>query len=284
MPVGRDVVLTKKLTGFLTALVCFLVALSATSLARAAGEDLIFDYAHLLSDTETADLQRYAETVSQTYGMTVSLVTTADAAGKSAMEFADDYMDDNNLFTETGAVLMLVDMDNREVYISTRGRAITLMTDRMIDEQTELMAPHLTGAAYYTACEQFFFFCESVFAKDAGQSVTGDNAPYEHEKILDIAGARRIKAIHVVVALIVGLVAAGASLLVVFQRYKRPKALNAGDYISGGSFDLKMAEDQFVSTHTTRVRISSDNNSSSGGSSSHSSGSGASHGGGGRRF
>ena len=62
------------------------------------------------------------------------------------------------------------------------------------------------------------------------------------------------------------------------------KATQANEYIDHDNTQITERKDQFITTHTTTVRINSDSGGSGriGGSSTHSGSSGISHGGGGR--
>ena len=112
----------QKLVAFLLALVICLMPCAA----MAAQEDLlqeretlcyVEDAAGLLTQEEIDDLQSEAERLYELYGRDVVIVTTNDTDGKSAMEFADDYFDYNGYSDE--GLLLLVDMGNREWWIST---------------------------------------------------------------------------------------------------------------------------------------------------------------------
>ena len=64
-------------------------------------------------------------------GWNVYAVTTDDAQGKSATAYADDFFDEHSTEQEDG-VALLIDMDNREITISTCGIAIRYLTDSRI--------------------------------------------------------------------------------------------------------------------------------------------------------
>ena len=102
--------------------ICFTLATGFT-----AGQK-VYDNAGLLTDTQEAILQAESLRVAQAKSVDVILLTVADAGGKSAMEVADDFYDQNGFGYDapngTG-ILMLIDMDNREAWISTSGAAIT---------------------------------------------------------------------------------------------------------------------------------------------------------------
>jgi len=61
----------------------------------------------------------------------VVIVITDNTQGKSSRDFADDFYDYNGygIGTRKSGLLMLVNMQNREIWISTCGDAIDIFTD-----------------------------------------------------------------------------------------------------------------------------------------------------------
>lgn len=92
----------------------------------------MYDDAALLSDEEQQSLSEEITNLQETTGWEVYVLTTEDAQGKTAREYADDFYDT----TATGddGVVFLIDMDNREVTISTAGEAIYYLNDDRIDD------------------------------------------------------------------------------------------------------------------------------------------------------
>ena len=94
--------------------------------------DAVYDDAALLSDEEQQSLSEEITNLQETTGWEIFVLTTEDAQGKTAREYADDFYDT----TATGddGVVFLIDMDNREVTISTAGEAIYYLNDDRIDD------------------------------------------------------------------------------------------------------------------------------------------------------
>ena len=86
-----------------------------------AAEDRVFDDAKLFSTDEITQLNDKIAALISELNQDFVIVTTNDAQGATAQEYADDYYDEHGFgigANKTG-VLFLIDMDNREVYIST---------------------------------------------------------------------------------------------------------------------------------------------------------------------
>ena len=61
--------------------------------------------------------------------MDVVIVTTYNTRSKSSQVYADDFYEENNIGRNNSGdgILLLIDLDNREVYISTSGAAIIIL-------------------------------------------------------------------------------------------------------------------------------------------------------------
>ena len=117
---------------FIGAAVFFLCGM--TSLAE---EKCVFDQADLLNDQEEEALEKLAKEYSEEWDMNFLAVTTEDAEGKSSREYADDFYD--TCFpdaSEEDGVLYLIDMENREIYLSASGEAIRYLSLIHISEPT----------------------------------------------------------------------------------------------------------------------------------------------------
>lgn len=189
------------------------------------------------------------------------------------MAYADDFYDDNGIGCgpNNDGLLLLIDMDNRKVWITTTGGAIDLFTDAHIDTllDDEVM-PHMEDSDYYGAADAFLTRAARYMKYSGGEG------PFLGHPVLYTA------------------IALGGSLLVggivaaclAGSHNKLPNSAQlARAYTGTNGVRLSRKEDRFVATHTARVAIpKSSSGGSGGGSSTHSGSSGVSHGGGGRSF
>ena len=110
---------------------------------------LVHDLAGLLSDAEVDDLEELLNDLSIYYGLEFVFVTTDDAEGLSSMEYADDFFDYNYGYgSGESGVLCLVDMDNRQIWISTTGIGITYLNDADIEYILDEVYPYLVDGDY----------------------------------------------------------------------------------------------------------------------------------------
>lgn len=75
----------------------------------------VYDYAGLLSSSETAALEENARDFSDSWNMNVVFLTTDDTGDKDSESYADDFYMDNGYYDNgmDGGILFLIDMDNR---------------------------------------------------------------------------------------------------------------------------------------------------------------------------
>lgn len=92
----------------------------------------VYDYARLFSAEETTQIEEIVNKMQQSHGIDVLVLTIDDASGKSSRIIADTFIL-TNVGTDQDATLVLLNMDEREVYISTSGRAIDILTDERIE-------------------------------------------------------------------------------------------------------------------------------------------------------
>ncbi|MDO5416081.1 MAG: TPM domain-containing protein, partial [Lachnospiraceae bacterium] len=92
------------------------------------GSSRVFDYAGLFDSEETALLEEKAGQMREDMKVEAVVLTVEDAGGRSAAETADRFYFENGFsdsFHENGLV-MLIDMDNRELYLGTYGSMIRI--------------------------------------------------------------------------------------------------------------------------------------------------------------
>ena len=268
-------------------LLVFSIPALAAVLPLSAGEDVLLvasgggarvaDGADLLTEEEETLLCAKLDEISERQQFDVVVVTASTINGKSPMAYADDYFDYNGygIGTDRSGALLLISMEDRDWWISTRGYGITALTDFGIQQIGEDMVPDLSDGDYYQAFVTFAKDCDSYVtqAKNGNPvDVNSYKAPFPFAKKIGISAV-----IGIIVALIVGSVLKGKMTSV-------KTAQAAADYTRSGSFFLRDQSDVFLYSNVTRTAKPQETRSGGGGSSTHSSSSGASHGGGGGKF
>ena len=243
----------------------------------------VFDYAGLLSESEIADLEMQIADMKEKTGWDIFAVTTDYAEGKSSMAYADDFYDEYTAEDSDG-ILVLIDMDNREIYISTCGKAIRYLTDARIERVLDDGFYYVSNGDYASCLSAMLSTAEYYY--DAGISENQYNYDVETGAVSEYRVLTWMEVVPVFfLAVIVGL----AIFFGVKRSYKMKGGRYEYPYMKYGKLDITAHEDCFIRQHTTHHRIQTDSGSSggrssSGRSSTHQSSSGRSHGGGGRKF
>lgn len=247
-------------------------------------ESYVFDYAGLMSADEIADLEMQIADMKEKTGWDIFAVTTDYAEGKSTVAYADDFYDERTNEDSDG-ILVLIDMDNREIYVSTCGNAIRYLTDARIERILDDGFYYVSNGEYASCLSAMLSTSEYYY--DAGIQESQYNYDVETGAVSEYRTLTWVEVVPVfILAVAVGLIiyfAVVKSYSLKGGRYEYP-------YTKYGKLDLTAHEDQFLRAHTTHHRIQTSSSSggssssSSGRSSTHRSSSGRSHGGGGRKF
>jgi len=256
---------------FIPIAICMLMVFSTMAYAADTAET-VYDAAGLFYGTEISDLQTQAKALADKTGWDVIVTTTADAQGKTAAAYADDYYD--NLGGAENGVLYLVDMDNGELYVSTSGEAVDYLTEKRIDAMLDEAISYAHDGNFYKAVSSEITMTDSFY--NAGM-------PSDSE-------STTVMITVLFAAIIIGGIAAVIAVLSVKKSYDFKDIGYIYEYSSNSKVNLSMDSDRLVNSFvTTRIRPRPPRNGGSGGgfsggSSTHTSSSGRTHGGGGRSF
>ncbi len=284
----------KKILSVLTVFL-FIISL-LIPLAYAYEETLIDDAANLFEDMQEEEISSALLNFALETTYSAAVISTDNANGKTSQAYADDYYD--NLVVSEGwshnGILFLIDMDNREVCISTMGECIPVYADS-IDYIIDFGYSELVDGNY-TEC--ILLMIDAAYERT--QTGSGeyyddfyDDGYYGGEVNYPntVTKSSGISIGNVAVCIIVALVVAAISVFAVKSKYK-----NTG---KGDEFDtddvvlnLTGSNDTVISRNVVTTRVPRNNNHNrtggrggiSGGGSSHRSSGGFSHGGGSRKF
>lgn len=260
--------------------------LSGTALADAAAH--VYDDAGLFSGAESEQIASELQTLQDETGMAFVVATTDDVEGKNAQEYADDFYEscgaasaENNY----SGMLYLIDMDNREIFISTEGDMIRYLTDdridALLDDAYEEVVDGNYAASALAVLRGTGTYIEAGIPDDQYNysSETGEVDPYRKKGFP-------------VLALVFGMIAGLAAALINFFRVKSSYHLTKETYhyplVDKSKMNLTVKEDRLINSIVTHRKIPKNPPPSSGGSSgrstTHRSSSGRTHGGGSRKF
>ncbi len=259
----------KKLCVFF--LVLTLLAVFTIPAFASGGYPKIVDDADLLTTGEVAELETIARGLVEKYQMDVVIVTVDSMGYKTATEYADDYFDYNGygIGSDHSGVLLLLSMEYRDWALSTCGESIDALSDYDQERIMDGVLDYFGDDEYYDGFCLYLEELDRYFeAYETGETV---------EDPIDLYDAF----VYIVISLVIGLVAGLITITILKGQMKTVKQQRGAEsYVVAGSFDLKVKQDRFLYSKTSKVSRSSDSGGSrSGGSSTHRSSSGRSHGG-----
>lgn len=232
----------------------------------------IYDFADLFTMDEEEKLYDEVSNYINKYSLDMAIVTIDYNNKGSAMEYADDFYD-YNLFKYDG-LLLLIDMDTREIFITTTGDAISMYSDYRIDL--------ILDGVYEDVSNEYYYDASSKFVKISSE-LAALGLPSGNEDYAVSADGTIKKDLHLSGIFIFALVGTIIIILIMVATNRMVKrASSSREYLNKSTMQIKDISTIFLGSNVSKVRIS--DTSSSGGSSTRSSSSGRSHGGGGRKF
>ena len=241
----------------------------------------VYDFAELLTLSEEEKLYHQVEQFMDSANLDLAIVTISENNKLNAREYADDFYDYNGFGTDSehSGVLFLVDMDTREIYMSTTGKAISLYSDYRIDMTLDAISQEFSNQNYYQGIVKFVTILKNYDTiglpsnKDSKYAIGDDGEVYREFPWLIVLGVP-----FAITAIVIG---------VMIHKNKLVRAATSSrEYLDKDSLKINTVSDRLIFTNTVAVPRStgSSGSSSGGGSSRHSGSSGRSHGGGGHRF
>ncbi|NLG05071.1 MAG: TPM domain-containing protein [Clostridia bacterium] len=257
-------------------LVCILSAVPVY-----ADNQYVVDQADLLTDEEETAINHEIIRIRDTYQCDVVVVTTNDSEGKSATAYADDFFDYNGygIGEERDGILLSINMDIRNYALSTSGQAITIFSDSELERMSDNFVPYLSAGQYAKGIEDWLSDVDFELRTDDG---TG----YAYEERNPWVTAL----VELPTLFLFGLICSAITIVIMVMMSRTAvKPQMANEYIDKNSFKVRVQEDRFLRSNTTKVKIESSSSgggsrSSGGGSRTHRSSSGRSHGGRSGRF
>lgn len=260
-------------------------------LAASVGADAlqVHDDAGLFSQDEADKLETAADELRSKHHMNFVIVTTEDAEGKSARAYADDFYMDNGYYDngERGGITLLIDMDNREVYVSTAGDMLYYVTDEKVEEILDEGYTYVADGDYAKAMVKMLERADDIIE----DGIQKDQYIYD-EETGKIIRYKSLTALDIVLAVLLPLLFAGGICFGVYRKYS---FVEKYQYSINQNADMKLQNrsDHLVNQFVTKRRIPKNPPPGNGGGGSmggsgrttvHTSSGGGSFGGGGRKF
>ena len=244
----------------------------------------IYDFADLINDEDEQKIYDNLINIIDEYKTEIVIVTIDENNKINEEEYASDFYDYNDfgkLPKRTG-IILLIDMDNRGIWITAFGDAVLYFDDyrreAIIDN---LVDNYILNEDYGGAANTFVNEVDNYMKK----GISTSNQGY---KIDEYGNLVEVKSVNWVLSTIVSLILSIIVTIVAVSKHKMVKlTTHASDYLEKNNVKLYTPIDTFLTTHTSVTRISSNTGSGgsrSGGSSMSRGSSGGSRSGSGRRF
>ncbi len=239
--------------------------------------DRVYDMYGLFSADERSSLDAMCRQYGADCGLDLIIVTAGSTGGKSDMEYADDFYDAHEFGYEgeTG-VLLLIDMGERQIWISTAGAAIDQFTEERIDSLVDEIAGELADGDYYEGCETFIQHSCRYFTTEVSAG--------------EVRRARGVPLGMICVSLAAAMAIAAGVLYALYRSYVGTMTADHLTYLQENTLSVTRSGDRFLRTTMAVHRLDTANRSRPGGMGGgpgggvHTSGGGSTHGGGGGSF
>lgn len=237
-------------------------------------EEKIHDFANLLSEEEKELLKEEISRFVNKSNMDFVIVTISENPYGSTdvgenynynapVDYAVDFYDYNGYGKRTNraGIILLLDMQNREIVYDVSGDAILYYDDDRKDGIIAKVGPNLTSEKYFDALKEGILMSEDFFQKGiptSNQDYCVNEEGYYY---------KCVKRVSLEIPGLLSLIITAIVVSVHLKKYRGIKlSLTANDYLKGEN--KKNATDKFINTFTTSVRIRSDSSGGFGGGSS----------------
>lgn len=252
----------------------------------------VIDQANLFSAAEIQQMETIMERIESKHQVDMVVLTTYKVPDDSSesmwrvRDYADDFYDQGGygMGADNSGMLILLDMNNRVIWLSTGGVMIDYITDSREEGIIDAGYDNLRRGSYGQALIASLTQVERYMEKGRQEGTFR----------YDEATGKRLSGLYNALTsaemLIAGAVGVGVALAIwlsVGAAYNLKGSTYSYDLNANSTVKLTRDDEHFVRQYTTRTPRntgSSSSGGSSGGSGVHTSSGGVSHGGGGRRF
>lgn len=261
------------------------------------GELRVDDSAGLFSDGQEEALEAQAAALREEMNMDVAVVTADSTGGLATEEYADSYYEAGGfgIGKSHSGMLILLDMGNRQIYVSTEGAMIRFLTDARTETMMDHAMPYMQEGDYAGAVGQILADTQIFYRK----GIPGGQYNYDRDTG-QVRHHRSIRWYEGLIAFAVAAFCGGSACLAVRKEYamekERQQAANYQmAYRANAAFQYHSQNDVLADKSVSQALIARavsggmrpggyGGGTGGGRSTTHTSGGGRTHGGGGRKF
>ena len=216
-------------------------------------EEKIYDFAEVLTQDEEDKLYKHVNNFVDGSIIDYTIVTIKKNNKASASKYAKDFYDYNDF--KSDGILLLIDMDNKSIYMLTSGRAYDLFPNSRMEPILKNVFSKIKEKNYYDACMSFTTsisqFVEIGLLEDDGVVKVGEDGSILLKKDLHLPEV-------FVFALIGTLVIIG--VLILSSRMVR-KATSAKNFLNKETMRIINISEMSLGSQTYKKLLSSDGGS-----------------------
>ena len=218
----------------------------------------VYDYADLLTDTQEKTLKKEIDKLIKKYEYDIFIVTINDNnenTSNPTRKFIEDFGDYNNFGLsekEPAYVSLIIDMENREVYIDCTGlKCQKVYSDSRIDSILDDIMKYMGSENYYKATDSFLKNIKEYGNKSSGEPVYDEygNVIDKNTNISDRLPKALIKGI------LSGLLLSGIITIIIICNSKPVKKATEASQYKSSSLNLTHKNDRLIRTYETKVKI-----------------------------
>lgn len=215
----------------------------------------IYDFADLLTAKEEETLYKHVKHFIDGTQIDYVIVTISKNNKASSMNYARDFYNYND-FANDG-IILLIDRDNKGIYMTTNGRAVELFPDSR-------MEPILKNVFNLTKNKKFYEACKS-FTTSISEFVQIGTVTDKEEvvKVGEDGSVKVSKSFHFLEVSIFALIGTAIiiGILIISSRNVR-KATSARDFLNKDTMKIIDISEMFLGSRTFKAPLSSGSNSS----------------------
>lgn len=238
------------MTALLLIILCLAVPVPArTAAAAAEAKTLIYDDAHLLSLADSDELNAMANEYGAERETDIIIFTTDNPEDQDVVKLTEDFYDEQAPGYDKAhgnAVILTLDMRNRDIYLAGFYKAEDYLDDGRLDKIRGKITPLLTEGDYKQAFEKYIITAHRYMGFEPG--VNPDNILFNIW--FQLGGA----------LVIGGLVVGGMA-----YRSGGRVTVDRGTYEDAGNSGVLERQDRYVRTTVTKRKIEKSSSGGSGG-------------------
>lgn len=209
----------------------------------------LYDFAGILSESEEETLYKHMKHFIDSTGMDYVIVTTSKNNKASSKDYAKDFYNYNDFLND--GILLLIDRDNKGIYMITSGRAVELFPDSR-------MEPILKNVFTLTKENKFFEACKSFTTSISEFVQIGVVRDDEVVKVGDDGTVKISKDYHLLEIALFALIGTVIIIgILIFNSRMVKKATSAKDFLSKETMQIKDISEMFLGTKTFKAPLSS---------------------------